>query len=333
MSAELATLRKVEFLAPLDDAALAELLASGRRERFAAGQRIVTELEFGCDVFVLLDGEAEVSVEPRLGDRQLLGRLAPGAAIGEMSSLTGELRSATVTAVGPLEALRIPDATFDRLRERRPEVALALLRVLARRLGEAEQRLDELLAAPAEAPARAGEASPRRGSIARAWRELVVQRGRDLGFLALAGFVLTLLGVRALVFLSFHFAYAPRELLRAAYTSGFLLLMVSAATSLLTFRPPLRRAIAVAYGVACALIANELGVTLAFDIFYKDIHTADPSLVFDVERLYRRSEPARAIVLGLVVLVQLAYLRGFYRRAAFVVLTRLRRLVSRSPAR
>jgi hypothetical protein len=169
----------------------------------------------------------------------------------------------------------------------------------------------------------------RRGSIARAWRELVVNRGRDLGFLALAAFVVTLVVVRLAVFCAFRFDFAPRLVLRGAYMSGFGLLLVAAATSLLTFRPTWRRAIAFGYGVACALIANELGVTLAFDIFYKDIHTADPNVAFDVERLYRRAEPLRAIAIALVILVQLAYLRPFYRRAAFVVATRVRRLLSR----
>ena len=83
------------------------------------------------------------------------------------------------------------------------------------------------------------------------------------------------------------------------------------------------------YGVACALIANQLGVTLAFDIFYKDIYTADPNVAFDIERLYRRTESLRAIGIGFLVLIQLAYLRGFYKRAAFVLLTRARKLLSR----
>ena len=93
--------------------------------------------------------------------------------------------------------------------------------------------------------------------------------------------------------------------------TGFGLLGVSAAASLLTFRPEWRRAIALAYGVAVALILNELGVTLAFDIFYKDIHTPDPSVPFDVEGLYRRTEGVRAILIALAVLLQAAYLRPF----------------------
>jgi hypothetical protein len=80
-----------------------------------------------------------------------------------------------------------------------------------------------------------------------------------------------------------------------------------------------------------ALIFNELGVTLAFDIFYKDIHTADPDAPFDVERLYQRAEALRAIAVGLVVLVQAAYLRSFYRRVWFIAKTRVRKMLARAP--
>jgi CRP-like cAMP-binding protein len=322
-------LRRVEFLAPLDDDALRELAPRCREERFSAGARLVSELEFGADVLVILEGRAEISVEPREGEKQVLGVLEAGGAVGEMSSLTGELRSATVTALESTLALRIPDATFDELRERRPEVAVALVRVLARRIGEAERAIGELLVArPGEQPA-AAKGKAARGSISRAFLEHVTSRGRDLGFLALAAFALTLVVVRLTVFAAFRFDFAPREVLRALYLTGFALLGTSAGASLLTFRPAWRRGIAVAYGIACALIANELGVTLAFDIFYKDIHTADPNVAFDVERLYRRTEPLRAIAIAFVVLVQLAYLRRFYRRAGFIVLTRLRKLVGR----
>ena len=78
------------------------------------------------------------------------------------------------------------------------------------------------------------------------------------------------------------------------------------------------------------MLFNELGVTLAFDIFFKDIHTPDPDVAFDIERLYRRTEPLRAIAIGLVVLIQAVYLRAFYRRLWFVVRTRLRRLLTSS---
>ena len=207
----------------------------------------------------------------------MLGVLTRGHAFGEMSSLTGELRSATVIAKTNVDALVIADADFDRLRERRPRVALALVRLLSKRLGEAEKNIEALLegAMPdKEAP----KVAVRRGSVRRVWQELVAGRGRDLAFLALASFVITLALVRATVYVSFRFDFAPRDVLRTAYMTGFALVLASSAASVLTFRPSLRRILAIAYGIGGALIVNELGVTLAFDIFYKDIHTPDPEM-------------------------------------------------------
>jgi CRP-like cAMP-binding protein len=321
----LALLRNVEFLAPLDDATLDELVDHATVARYSAGDRIVGELEAGADVFILTDGHAEVIVEPRGGARRVLATLSPGSAFGEMASLTGELRSASVIATGDVELLVIHDADFDRLRERRPEVAIALLRTLARRLVDADRAIDVLLADPSGEPVATAAVHVERGSIRRVWRELVVNHHRDLAFLTLASFIVTLVVVRLVVHLSFRLDVAPRGVLRAAYMTGFALLFASAAAALLTFRPVIRKLVAIAYGVGAALIFNELGVTLAFDIFYKDIHTPDPDVAFDIERLYRRTEPLRAIVIGLVVLIQAAYLRRFYRRAWFIARTSVRR--------
>jgi CRP-like cAMP-binding protein len=326
----IAALAKVAYLEGIDAETLAEVAACGTRCRHVPGDRIVVELEPGADVYVVISGEAEISVDCATGGRQVVGTLGPGGAFGEMSSLTGELRSATVTAITEVDALVIPDADFDALRARRPLVARHLVRLLAARLAASERSVEALLSSTApltQAPHSLQQA--RRGSIRRVWRELVVNRERDLAFVALAAFVVTLVAVRVAVFGAFHFDVAPRGLLRAAYMSGFTLVIVSSCASLLTYRPSMRRAIAFAYGAGLALILNELGVTLAFDIFFKDIHTPDPNVPFDIERLYRRAEPARAIVLALVVLVQAAYLRRFYRRVAFVVSTRMRKLFSR----
>ena len=322
-------LRQVPFLAVLEEETLREVIARSRRARFRPGQRILGELEAGADVHVLLSGTVEVSVESEAGGRLVLGTLPAGAAFGEMASITGELHSASVDAVTEVDVLVIPDAYFDRLRERRPEVAVALVKLIGERLAGAEQTIDELLEDRERSVPPAAQARLRRGSIARAWRELVVNRRRDVAFLTFAGFVVTLLVLRAVVYLAFRFEVMPAGLLRAAYLTGFALLGLSALAALLTYRRGTRRVVALAYGVACALILNELGVTLAFDIFFKDIHTADPSVPFDIERLYRRTEGLRAIAIGLLVLVQAVYLRRFYRRAAFVVRTRVRRVLTR----
>jgi CRP-like cAMP-binding protein len=324
--ARLALLRSVSFFSELDPETLRDVAARAQIRRYPTGARIVSELEFGADLFVLAEGQAEVSVQPRRGEKQLLGTMERGATFGEMASLTGELRSATVIALTPVEALVISDRDFDRLRARRPEIAAFLVKTLAARLSEAERTLETLLGESTGSRALPGPRGSRR-SLGALWRELVVNHRKDLAFLSLVAFVLTLLVVRLAVFLSFTYDFAPREVLRIAYLTGFGLLLASSCTALFTYRPAWRRAVAFAFGMGAALIFNELGVTLAFDIFYQDMYTPDPTLAFDVERLYRRTEPLRAVVIGLVVLVQAAYLRRFYARAWFLLGRRMRRVL------
>lgn len=326
LSDKIAVLRSVSFLTALDEGSLTEVAERAQVQHFSIGSRIVSELEFGTQIYVIARGQAEVSVHPLSGARHVLGVIGPGATFGEMASLTGELRSATVRAVSSVDVLVISDRDFDRLRLLRPEVAVSLLRVLASRLSEAEQTLKSLLAGNGDIPV-VVEPRTTRGAFNLLWRELVVNHEKDLAFLTLSAFVFTLIFVRLAVYVSFTFDFAPRDILRVAYVSGFGLVILSACTALLTFRPNWRRAVALAYGVGAALIINELGVTLAFDIFFKDINTPDPSLSFDVERLYKRTEPVRAIIVGLVVLVQAVYLKSFYARAWFIARMRLRRVL------
>jgi CRP-like cAMP-binding protein len=331
-------LRKVPLLAQLDEETLLEVFAEASRREYEAGSVIVSELEPGADVFILIRGEAEVSVDASVGSRRVVDQLGPGSGFGEMSALTGELRSASVTATSHVSALVVTAEEFERLRERRPQIAIALLPLLAERLAHTEKATEALLAssddrAPAEAQSLALEGAKNagvkvaRGSIRRIFLELVVARRRDLAFLTLISFIGALVAVRLAVFLAFRFDVAPRSVLRAAYMTGFGSLVGSACASLLTFRPGVRRWIAIIYGIGLALIFNELGVTLAFDIFYKDIHTADPNVPFDVERLYERGAAVHASVIGLAVLVQAAYLRRFYARVLFLLTTRARKLL------
>ncbi len=243
---------------------LEEIAARTTSRRFEAGKIIVAELEPGFDVYVITEGNAVVTVAGESGERRTVAELSAGGTIGEMASVTGELRSATVTAKTAVDVLVVSDADFDWLRERCPEVALRVVRMLARRLAEAERMGEALLTTSGATSSATGAASSRgdapparRGSLARIWRELVVSHERDLPFATLGAFVVTLLVIRGVVFAAFRFDFAPRDVLRTAYLTGFALLIGSACTSLLTFRPSVRRAIAVAYGVGAALVFNE----------------------------------------------------------------------------
>jgi len=329
-------MRGVKWLASLGEAALDEVIDSGERVRFAPGRTIVRELEIGDSVYILVDGEAAVTVSEGPAGPVELGRIGAGEAVGELSVLTRELRSATVTALGEVEALRIDRWAFEQLLRRWPRIAVHFTREIGARLDDSDRALDALLDAGERDPAVARRLSgvtaavvPSRGSLSRAWRELVVARRGDLPFLALAAFLVTLVSIRLVVFAVHAAGGEIFGLLRAAYTSGIALLLLGVASSFARFSPRARKSIAIAYGVGFALVFNELSVFLAFDTFYLDMTTRDPQLVFSVDTLYRRSESAWALVLAIFVLVQMTYLRRFYRRSGFILATRLRKLLSR----
>jgi CRP-like cAMP-binding protein len=324
-------LRGVPWLASLSEEALDDVVEAGTEVRVPPGQTLMGELEAGDDLFILVEGAARATVAAGQAAPLQLGTLGPGDTCGELSLVTRELRSATVTAESELQALRIERLEFEQLLRRHPQIAAHFAREVAARLRDADGALDAMLERGAAAPeaqrltGRMAAVTPTRGSLSRAWRELVVSRWREPPFLALACFLITLVVIRLAVWAAEAAGVPLFALLRGAYTSGFALVLISTATSLMRFRPSTRRWIAAGCGIGFALIVNELSVFLAFDVFYVDMTTRDPSMVFDVERLYRRSESQWAIALIALFLIQATYLGRFYRRVGFILAARLRR--------
>ncbi len=324
-------LKRVEWLECVGAADLEALLANAEQHTFRSGEPLIAELELGEELYILVDGKARVTIASEQGEPKELGLLGPGDACGEISLLSRGLCSATVTAITPVIAMRLPRPQFEWLVSRHPTIAAYFAREISRRVVETDSLLDQLLtdsgATAASAVDRLSGQSPAvlpgRASIRRAWRELVLSHRRELPFFALAAFIVTLLGVRLGARLVENSGISLFAFLRVAYAMGILLVFISTAIALVRFRPKILRIVSIVYGAGFALILNELSVFLAFDIFYLDMTTQDPALLFDVEALYRRSESAWAIALMIAFLAQITFLRSFYRRSALVIRTRL----------
>jgi small-conductance mechanosensitive channel/CRP-like cAMP-binding protein len=102
----------VDILAALSDQQRAELAGASRWLLYPAGQAIVTEGESGDSMFVLARGDAAVTLSQTDGTVATLGA---GAFFGEMSLLTGDTRSATVTAVTDCELIEVSADAFRRV--------------------------------------------------------------------------------------------------------------------------------------------------------------------------------------------------------------------------
>ena len=132
----LAALARAPLFAGLDRGLLEDVLAVGQRVSFQPGQNIVERGDPGDAMYILVGGAAEVDVGGRFH------RLERGDFFGEMAVLAGERREATVKAVEPVEALRIPADDLQTFLSDNPQVAVGMLRSLVERLREVQDRLD-----------------------------------------------------------------------------------------------------------------------------------------------------------------------------------------------
>lgn len=123
-----------------------DTLASVRRafERTCrAGEVIFEPGDEGASLFVVQAGEVELC-RPGTGRSSLIARLGPGDLFGELSVLLGGRRRATARAVGAVQLLELEGATLEAMCLERPEIGLRLIRKLAGRLIDLEQRLAAL---------------------------------------------------------------------------------------------------------------------------------------------------------------------------------------------
>jgi CRP-like cAMP-binding protein len=111
-------LAAVDLLSPLDEAGR-RALAAEAPQLFAAGEPIVRQGESGDSMFVVLKGRVRVVLEP---SGQEVATIPAGGFFGEMSMLTGEPRTATVTAVDDATVLEISAAEFRALAVAKPSL-------------------------------------------------------------------------------------------------------------------------------------------------------------------------------------------------------------------
>lgn len=112
------------------------VVAAGKIEDVAAGETITHENKIEYDFFVLLSGEATVSVAADDNNVEV-GTIQAGETFGELSALLDEPRTATVVANRRCRLLRLDGASVEWLFATNPRFAVAFNRELARRLKDA----------------------------------------------------------------------------------------------------------------------------------------------------------------------------------------------------
>ena len=133
----------LDFLAAVDPAARAALEAAATRRGYPRDTVLFHGGDDGGTMIVLLSGQVKITVPTRRERDTILGFSGPGELLGEIPAVDGGPRSATATAIEPVEALGIPRSAFAGILAREPSMSGALLGVLAARLREADRQRAE----------------------------------------------------------------------------------------------------------------------------------------------------------------------------------------------
>ena len=125
-------LHRVPLFATLDPADLQQVARIATECAFGEGATLFRQGDSGDALYIVVDGSLRIEQDGRE-----IARRGPGDVVGEMSIVNDAPRLATVVAVEATRALRIGRPDFDAILRDRPETAVGVIRVLAKRLAEA----------------------------------------------------------------------------------------------------------------------------------------------------------------------------------------------------
>jgi hypothetical protein len=120
----------VELFAALSADERRELARQSRERLHGSGETIVRQGEPGSSAFVIVSGRVRVTIAP--GDQEV-AVIDQSGLFGEMSLLTGEPRTATVTALGDCRVVEITAAAFREIVLANPAIVDAVSAEVSRR--------------------------------------------------------------------------------------------------------------------------------------------------------------------------------------------------------
>ncbi len=131
------SLRSIPMFAGLDDVGLWHVSQLATEVELPAGHVLVQPGEEGAGMFIILDGTANVELPG--GTPVVCG---PGEFIGELSLLVeGLVHTGRVRAGTDIRCLALGRDDFVRLLDTYPQIAVSMLRILARRLAATDDLL------------------------------------------------------------------------------------------------------------------------------------------------------------------------------------------------
>ncbi len=110
-------------------APIAQLLRKERQVSFAAGEKIFEAGDPATEMYVVSEGEVEISIQGRVVDC-----VGPGGIFGELALIDDAPRSASAVARGDCTLARVDRRRFEYLIQVTPFFAIEVMRSMANRL-------------------------------------------------------------------------------------------------------------------------------------------------------------------------------------------------------
>ncbi len=145
LETEVQALRQVPMFREIDPARLKLLAFTSERVMFSSGQHFFAQGDPSDAAYVLLQGKANVVIQTPNGPLQV-AQFSSNDLLGEMGILSDSPRSASIVADGDVTALRIDKRVFLELLGQFPQMSVAVMRELAKRLERTNAKLAELSA-------------------------------------------------------------------------------------------------------------------------------------------------------------------------------------------
>jgi CRP-like cAMP-binding protein len=140
LTEEVELLRNIPMFANIEPSKLKLLAFTSERMAFNAGEPLFKQGDPGDSAYVIIAGEADVLVDTPKGPITV-AKLRRNDIVGEIAILCDVPRTATVQATSKVEAMVIAKDLFFRLVTEFPQMAVEIMRELARRLDATNRKL------------------------------------------------------------------------------------------------------------------------------------------------------------------------------------------------
>jgi CRP-like cAMP-binding protein len=154
LTEELMILSQVRALEGVSETGLRQILGIARERKFSPGEVIIHEGEVGNSIFIIKQGEVEISmaITLPLSERErekVLVRLGKGSLFGEVAFVFGEeQRTATVVSRTEVSLLEVSSSDFEKIISENMRDGLVIFkniaRIMAERLRKANQDIAKL---------------------------------------------------------------------------------------------------------------------------------------------------------------------------------------------